>query len=408
MKKRFRPLTWLGILAAIFIVLVSVALRSGSGEGWLPRARIEDGSPLGGKAFRLLLEREGLRVQAQSAPLKSMPQAKLWVLLDPATRFSSDEAKRLVDWVRAGNTLIWADTSNGDRSTVSNSVGRSSSLDILRRAVGVQHSYGPYFRSKPGLPLPPLSPLAPGAASLYRSGVSKASASGDTLEVSRAHLPIMASASGPYLARVDIGKGRVFVAPDALGWTNYALAQDDNAILAMNLVRAHVRRGDLAIWDQREHDTEADEKITPSLLYFLWQPPLRYAVLQVLAAGLLLGLFWGRRLGRPVPLQSPPNALRASQWALAMSSLFQKVERPHVAALTSGEHFRRSLARRVGLSPGESDMVLAQRAAQVGEVPYELIDHLLIRARKPSDNATEMLRDVQQMEMLLQKLSPRR
>lgn len=407
-KRKFRPLAWFGGLLAVLIVLISVALRSGGGTGWLPRARIEDGSPLGGKAFRLLLERQGLRVQIQGVPLKKMPQARLWVLLDPGARFSSHEAEMLVGWVKAGNTLIWADTSNGDREAVSNDAQRSSSLDILRRAVGVRHSQGPYFKPKPGLPLPPLSPLSAGAASLYRSGVSRATASGDTLEVSTPHLPILSSAAGAHLARVDIGRGRVFVAPDALGWTNYALAKDDNATLAMNMVRAHVARGELVVWDQREHDAEADEKITPSILYFLWQPPLCYAVLQVLAAGLLLGLFWGRRLGRPVSLASPPNALRASQWALAMSSLFQKVERPHVAALTSGEHFRRALARRVGLSPAESDMVLAQRAAQVAEVPYELIDHLLIRARKPSDVATEMLRDVQQMEMLLQKLSPRR
>lgn len=406
-KKRFHPLAWFGVLLALLIVLFGTALRSGGSMGWLPRARPDDASALGGKAFRLLLERQGLRVQTQTAPLQKMPDAKLWVLLDPAARFSATEAEMLVGWVKAGHTLIWADTSNGDRSTVSDEAGRSSSLDVLRRAVGVQHSYGPYFRAKLGLPLPPLSPLAAGAASIYRSGVAKASASGDTIGISSPHLQILANAGGPYLARVDVGKGHVFVAPDALGWTNYALASDDNAVLATNIVRAHAARGDVVVWDQREHDVEAEQKVTPSLLYFLWQPPLRYAVLQVLGAGLLLGLFWNRRLGRPVPLASPPNALRASQWALAMSSLFQKVERPHVAALTSGEHFRRSLARRVGLSPGESDMVLAQRAAQVGEVPYEQIDHLLIRARKPSENPTEMLRDVQQMEMLLQQLSPR-
>ena len=409
-KKRFHPLIWLGGILALFLLLVGVAIRSGgAGEGWLPLARPDDGSPLGGKAFRLLLERAGLRVETQRAPLKQMPAAKLWVLLDAGTHFSDAEARQLVAWVKAGNTLIWADTSNGDRSTVSGEGGREPWLDILRKGVGAEHGYGPFFRAKMGLPLPPLNALGPGAASVYRSGVTKASASGDTIAITRPHLPILAGLAGPQLARVDLGRGRVFVAPDALGWSNMALARDDNAILAMNIVRAHAQRGDLVVWDQRAHDDPAQgEEVTPSLIYFLWQPPLRWAVLQVLGAGLLLGLFWGRRLGRPVALESPPNALKASQWALAMSSLFQKVERPHVAALTSGEHFRRALARRVGLSPGESDSVLAQRVAQVADVPYQTIDQLLIRARTPSEVPNEMLRDVQQMELLLQQLSPRR
>ncbi len=408
MKKRVQPLPWLGGLLALILIVVSAALRSGGSSGWLPLARPDDKSALGGKALSLLLERQSLRVQVQKAPLQKMPDARLWILLDPSAHFSQAEVKLLLGWVKAGNTLIWADASDADRLTVSNGAGRGPWLDVLRKAVGEERSAGPFFRARMGLPLPTLSPLSPGAASIYRTSVQKASASGDALNLSVPHLAVLADAVGTQLARVDLGKGHIFITPDALGWTNYALANDDNAILALNIVRAHTKRGDLVVWDQRAHDEAGEKKITPGLLYFLWRPPLRWAVLQVLVAGLLLGLFWGRRLGRPVPLASPPNALRASQWALAMSSLFQKVERPHVAALTSGEHFRRSLARRVGLSPGESDEVLAQRAAQVGEVPYETIDHLLIRARKPSQNPTEMLRDVQQMEMLLRKLSPQR
>ncbi len=409
MKKRFHPLAWFGAVLAALLILLSVALRSSGGSGWLPRARPNDKSPLGGKALRLLLEREGLRVQTQAGRLQKMPEARLWVLLDPGTRFSRAEAALLLGWVRAGNTLIWANASNGDRATISDDPAHAAWLTMLRQEIGVAREPGPFFRSRIGLPLPPLSSLAPAAASIYRAGVRQASASGDTLSLSRPSLQILASADGPQLARVDLGKGHVFVAPDALGWTNYALASGDNAALALNIVRAHARRGDLAVWDQRAHDEPGQaNKITPNLLYFLWQPPLRYAVLQVLAAGLLLGLFWGRRLGRPVPLASPPNALRASQWALAMSSLFQKVERPHVAALTAGEHFRRALARRVGLSPGESDILLAQRAAEASQVPHQTIEGLLARARQPSENATQMLRDVQQMELLLQKLSLRK
>jgi hypothetical protein len=404
-------MVWVGGILGLLVILLGVALRSGDTAGWVPRARPDDASPLGGKAFRMLLEREGLRVERQGRLLTEMPAgAKLWILLDPATRFTGDEAKKLLDWVKAGNTLIWAATSPGDRSG-GQSWGAYDKpwLEALNRELRVQREqYTAFFRPKPGLPLPPLSPLGPGAASIYRTNVAKASGSGDDVPIGRAHLRISSGLAGAQLARVELGKGRVFVAPDAMSWTNYALADGDTAILAMNMVRAHAKRGDVVVWDERQHDAPEEAKVNENLLYFLWRPPLRYALLQVLAALALVGLFAGRRLGRAVPLQSPPNAVRASQWALAMSSLFQKVERPHVAAVTSGEHFRRALARRVGLSPGESDEVLSQRAAQVAEMPYATIDHLLQRARTPSKNPNEMLRDVQQMELLLQQLQGRR
>jgi hypothetical protein len=337
-----------------------------------------------------------------------MPQAKLWVLLNPGTRFAPDEAQKMIAWVRGGGTLVWADASGGDRDALSADARRTPALDILRRTAGVQSRIEPYFHAKVGLPLPPLGAAEPGAASIYRSGVATAGISGDGIEISQPYLPILSAESGSALARIDVGAGRIFVTPDALLWTNMALAQNDNAILVTNIVRAHTRRGDLVVWDERAHDAPGARKITPSLLYFLWQPPLRWAVLQILAAGLLLALFCSRRLGRAVPLSSPPNALRASQWALAMSSLFQKVERPHVAALTSGEHFRRQLARRVGLSPGESDEVLAQRATQASGLDHATLDRLLMRSRTPASSPEEMLRDIQQMERVLQELSPRR
>ena len=406
-KRRFGPLAALGLVLAIVILLFGAALKSNNSSGWVPLARPDDRAALGGLGFSLLLEREGLRVQRQREPLKAMPSAKLWILLDPRARFSTAEAKSLLDWVKKGNTLIWAAASDGDRAIVDKRV-RGASADFLAKKLGVRIERPAFFTGKLGLPLPPLSPLDPGAATIYRSGVKKASGSGDVLEIAPGHERIAGNTVGAQLARIPWGTGRIFVAPDALSWTNMALADGDTAILAMNIVRAHARRGDVAIWDERSHNDSSEVEPTPNILYWLWQPPLRFAVLQVLAALLLLGLFHGRRLGRAVPLERAPNALRASQWALAMSSLFQKVDRPHVAAQAVGEHFRRTLARRVGLSAGESDAVLAQRAVQVGGLDYEEVDRLLIRSRTPSSNPNEMLRDAQAMEIVLQKLSARR
>ena len=204
---------------------------------------------------------------------------------------------------------------------------------------------------------------------------------------------------------IPYGKGRVFLMGDALLWTNMALSKAPNAILATNLLRAHHAPGAVIIWDERQHDDPAAaQAVTPNVLYYLWRPPVRWAVLQVLASLLLLWAFKSRRLGRAVPLPAEEPVTRASQWALAMASLFQKAERPQTAAATTGEEFRRQFALRLGCSPADSDATIVARAAMQLDVPASHLDHLLLRARTPAENPAQMLRDAQEMELLLRSL----
>jgi len=417
MKSRFNWSVLIAVVAIVAVCVVGLAtMKPQETASNVPRVQWKDNTPFGGKGLRLLLERVGYTVRLADTRLATMPaDARVWLLLDPQTRFSRVEAAQLLRWVQGGGTLIWSATpswysflSGNYQGGFGNSPGQAG-LDDLRRKVGVvEPAYNLDILDWDGEPLPPLVNLKPGAVSSYWSGVKGASGSGDEVKTTRPALEIAGSPAGSHIARVAYGKGRIFLMPDALLFTNYALSKPDNAVLVTNLIGLHVAPGAGAVYfDERQHGEEVKPKFKPTLLYYLWQPPLRYAILQLLGAALLLWAFYGRRLGAPQPLPDAEPVTRAGHFAVAMGALFHKAHRPRAAATITGEEFRRALTRRLGLSIADSDEAIARRAGEATGLPAQMIERLLLNAKAPSDHEAQILSDVQEMEIVLRKLNLR-
>ncbi|RYG00255.1 MAG: DUF4350 domain-containing protein, partial [Caulobacteraceae bacterium] len=346
MKKKRKDLTriWVGllILGALFLALMN---NGANQSGKLPRAAYNDGTPLGGKGLHLMLDQLGYPTKRQISPLKQVPSdAKLWLILDPETRFTTAEAKQLLAWVREGGVLLFC--VRPTFSFGSSSGPSSEGIEWLHTNLNVSRSS--MLLPTTGELLPALSTLQLDTVSNYRTGVKKASGSSRTFTVTRPHLQV-AGAPGGNLARIAVGKGHVFVLPDALLVTNYALSKDNNATLVTNMVRAHAAKG-AAYFDERNHGEVARNVESDSLLSYLKKPPISYAIWQLFVAGLLFWAFAGRRLGVPVALPGSGPVTRASQFAAAMGALFSKSNRPKAAATLIGTRFRRRLAQRLGLS----------------------------------------------------------
>jgi hypothetical protein len=163
----------------------------------VPRARFHDASPLGGKGLRLLLERLGYSVKRCDEVLSAMPaDARVWILVDPQAGFSKGEASQLLSWVASGHTLIWATGSITER--VFGSIPTPSALigntgqSHLRETLGIKQNLNmtPVMFRRNDDVLPPLSPLQQNTLSDYWCGVSKASASGDAIQIDRGNLAI--------------------------------------------------------------------------------------------------------------------------------------------------------------------------------------------------------------------------
>ncbi len=407
MKSRFNGVySLIGLLFAVACGLGILAQRGADNVQTSPRARFGDASPLGGKGLRLLLSRLGYNVKLQNEPLATMPKdARVWVLLDPETRFSDNEANLLIDWVRKGGVLVWACAPGAYSYSDSwNKNGDGSAHAILCRKLGVQSSYDFTPADKP---LPVLTPLTASTTNEYWNGVQKASASADVFKINRAYLELAGTPAGTELARITIGSGQIFIAPDALMFTNYALDKPDNAVLATNLIRLHALGG-AVYFDERDYagpkGASGSARSEDTLADYLWRPPLRWAILQMLGALLLWWALAGRRLGAPVALPESENATRASQFAQAMGGLFQKAGRPQAIARTLGDTFRRETTSRVGLPLDAADELIAERVALSTGLPSAMIDRLLLRAKAPDDRELHVLSDAQEMEIVLRAL----
>jgi hypothetical protein len=160
-------------------------------------------------------------------------------------------------------------------------------------------------------------------------------------------------------------------------------------------------------FDERHHGEDLQSKVEPNLLFYLWRPPLRYALLQLLVAALLVWAYFGRRLGAPVPLPGGGPVTRASQFAAAMGALFRKVNRPRAASVIIGEQFRRELTKRLGLSVADPDELIAARAAEATGYSTRVIDRILLQSKAPDDDEERALADAQLMEKILRSFDQR-
>lgn len=406
MKRINRTRFFVGFLVAL-VVIIALAL-SQRGDNSLPTAHLSDTAPTGGRALGLVMERLGFATQSAGEPLQKMPaDARVWFLLDQNTTFSDREAGLLLAWVRAGGTLVLACPDASPTFWHSNAArpGVDKINRTLQTSAGNGSMYGASAISYKANGLPQMTPLSFDVASNYRTGVKGASASGTTLSIVRANTGLAGLRSAPAIARMDIGTGRVFVFSDAWMLCNYGLAQPANATFVANLIRVHNRAATgKAYFDERSHDNTLAPPAPDDWPARLRQKPVVFAVWQLMIAGLGCLALVSRRLGSPVALPSQAPVTRASGFARAMGALLFKAARPKAAAQIIGDTFRARLARRVGMSPRESDEVLSARAHEISGIPREILSRALIASRAPATDETSALRDAQAMERILDQL----
>lgn len=396
MKPRISNAYFIGITLFLLACIVGVLQQRPPQQTLqIPRAQYTDSTPLGGKGFRLLLEHQEYRTHVTREVLSGIPdEAKIWVLLDPETSFSAREAEELLAWVENGGILIWAVSFKRQSRS-------STGVEQLRKKLETMEIMPPFH--SPNEPLPQLFPLEKSAVSEIWTDVSQAQASSGVISIQRPHLALSQLEVGLQLAQIPYGKGKVFAASDALMFTNYALSKPDNAVLASNLIRLHAQTGALIVFDERTHG-ESQTSTEKNWVYYLWQPPLRYALFQLVAALLLAAFLYGRRFGTPVPLPDRGPITRASQFALAMGALFQKAGRPQAADKILREEFRLELVRRLGLSIADPSELIAQRAAELTEFPAREILQLL-QTSPEQITETEALKNAQKMDRILRSFN---
>ncbi len=322
--------------AALLAVIVAGVLLVGRPAEDGPPLDPDSSGPLGTAALVALLAELGAEVDIDNAAPAAGDEVAL-VLADDL-----DDAGRaeLEAWVRSGGTLVVADPAStlhpfppdptAGLSLVDVPVDRSCAIPALASVGEVEAPAGSVVYE-----------LVPGASGCYRVG------------------------DLAYLAAVAEGDGVVVAVGGAGLFTNQAIGDADNAVLAAALLVP--RPGtDVAFLRPPVPGSGGEglaDLVGDNVKAALWQLGLAFVV---------YALWRARRLGRPVAERQPVE-LEASELVVAVGRLLQQARHHDEAARLVGDGLRRRLAERLGLGPEATAEQVAEVAAGHSGIPTERI-----------------------------------
>ncbi|MEU8206709.1 DUF4350 domain-containing protein [Streptosporangium sp. NPDC049046] len=323
------------LLVALLVVAVAVAgvLLGGSGGPERPLDPA-DTSLSGGKGLARLLQANGVRVtrvtsaeEAASLAEQAGPEGST-LLVGRTFPLDEDEAELLA--AAPSDLLV---------------VGVPEHLDLL--APGVAPVGEARARSRePRCALP----AATRAGSAYSGGV--------TLTLPAGAIGCYPAGGKPTLVSHSVGDRTVTVAGDAQFMTNLRLAEDGNAALATNLAGG---RPTLLWLTPPEATPQAGDRREG--FYDLVPPGVKWAVVQVFLAVLLLALWRGRRLG-PVVAERLPVVVRAAETVEGRARLYRARRARDRAAAALRAGFTDRVTPRLGLPPGTGPDALVNAIAE--------------------------------------------
>ena len=324
----------LGLAGLLVVVLALGAPRSPSGpDPYDPHAT----GPSGTKALVMLLGQSGAQVRVTSR----MPGADTDIALLLVDTTSQDQTDRLEAWVRAGGTLVVADSAS---SFVP--VGSTSSGSPL------------------GLSDPPIEPGRCDIPALADLGQVWSSADPSFYAVPAGSSGCYTNGIRAFAVDTPRGRGHIVSLGSPAVFANGALDQYDNAGLATTLLAPRNGTRVSVLWGMTAPGSPAGGH-QPDLGALI-AVGLKLALVELLAAFGIYTWFRARRLGRPVT-ESKLVELGGSELIAAHGNLLAQTRDPDRAARLLRADLRRRLAERLGLAPGAAPEVVAEvTAARTG------------------------------------------
>jgi hypothetical protein len=356
------------VLLALVVALGAIGGSSGSGG---PPLDPNSTSPDGAKALAELLDRLGTVVhQAATAPAVGSGGVAL-VLQD---RLDAQGDRHLVDWVRAGGTLVAAD------------------LELVARFAAPARQPGPggLVSLQGNLFADCSSPAVAGVTSIeIATGVALRPPPGAT---GCFHPPD----GGAYLLVQAFGAGQLVLLGGPDVWTNAHLGQQDNSVLAADLL-APVAPGPPLEWIVGPRAGSGHKTLLQ-----LMPPRVKEGLIQLLVALAVLALWRARRLGRPVT-ETPVVELPGSELVVAVGNLLQQGGRYDDAAVTLRAAVRRGISDQLGVPAGASlETVATVVAARTGLDPNMILATV---AGPPPTGDAELVALARQVDIIRQELA---
>lgn len=332
----------IGFVVALLLGLGVVAWAVGSpprdGEPLDPRSSGETGA----RGLVLFLGELGAETRV-SATTPGEGDDVLVVLED---RYSEEDRAAVRDWVAAGGTLVVADPF----SELTPVVDDGGALDEL----GLTEAEVPRDECDV-VALAGAEVISAEAALRYEVGGAD-SCFGD--------------GEAAVVVVDDVGEGTVAAVGGPTFFTNDALDQDDNAVLAGSLMAPEP--GTTVVVADRPPAGDGETSLSD-----LVAPGVKAALVQLGVAFAVYAAFRARRFGRPVP-EPLPVQIAGSELVTAVGQLLQQGRDPARAGALLRDDLRRTLAGRLGLGLDADADTVAQAAAARSGVPLERLREALV------------------------------
>lgn len=332
-SRRSGAVFWIGL----GIALVTLALVAGrppsDGQPLSPDAT----GPLGAKGLVLLLEDLGADV-ATPTEVPGRDTDVVLVLSDQTTAAQQDE---LLAWVGEGGTLVVADPTSTFTPVP------AGTTDVLGGIVTTS--------------------TPPGVCSIeVLVDVGRVDARGGLaydVEGSSGHC--YGDDEAAFVVTTEVGAGNVVAVGGAGLFTNEALGELDNAVLAAAFLAP--QPGTSVAFLQPPTPGSGDDGLTD-----LVAPNVKAALFQLVVAFVVYTLWRARRLGPPIE-EPQPVQIAGSELVGAVGELLQQSRDPARAADLLRDDLRRSLCAHLGLGADASPEVVASVTAQRTGVDAESV-----------------------------------
>lgn len=311
------------LLALCLVVILGVVRQETRSH---ERGSTYAGHSEGTQALVQWLSQLGYTVRTlDEAPWTLPPDAHALLIIAPSGSFSQTELRRLGAWTQDGGTVIIAQ----DRD-------RSTQL-LAHLGLGLARLTRPVERA--ALRLPALNWPSVGEA-LVRASRG--------LRLGRDDAAVhMGDCNTPLLVSWGQGAGQVFVISTAYPFTNAGLADEGNAQLVYNLVRAGAPPGGTVVFDEAHHLRP------PAVLSLAWLVSRPEGWGLIYGGGLLFLylLLSGRHFGAPLPVSARAAPRTSAEFVSAIASLQQRTGRSGATLRHYKAQLKRALAKPHRLDP---------------------------------------------------------
>ena len=344
--RRGGALFWVGLGVAIVALALVAGRPPSDGEPLSPDAT----GPLGAKGLVLFLEDLGAEVDTPT----EVPDGATDVVLLLSDQTDEAQQDELLSWVGEGGTLVVADPA----STFT--PAPAGTTDVLGGVVTTS--------TPPGVCT--IDVLADVGRIDARGGLA--------YDVEGSSGRCFGDDEAAFVVTTDVGDGTVVAVGGAGLFTNEALGELDNAVLAAAFLAP--QPGTRVAFLQPPTPGSGDEGLGD-----LVAPGVKAAIFQLVVAFVVYALWRARRLGPPIE-EPQPVQIAGSELVGAVGELLQQSRDPARAADLLRDDLRRSLCAHLGLGADSSPEVVAGVTAQRTGVDAESIHAALAGPPLTSDH----------------------